>query len=151
MALPSLDDLVTGLEHRLGVEEGSLEDTDRARAEAALEDASALVSQVGGTNATGGDADAPAVTLAVLYAAAKRTYLNPNGVESETVGAFSVKWGSVWLLDGERKLIAGLGGTGGLWTLGTTRGDSADMVYVDVVGMPEDPIPVYASDDYAVE
>lgn len=150
MALPSLADLVTGLERRLGVEEGSLEETDLARAEEALTDASALVASVGGTLATGGDDDAPAVALAVLYAAAKRTYVRGNNPDEEGTGPFSVKWGSVWLLTEEKKLLTGLGGTGGVWTLGTTRGDSSDMVYVDVVGCPDDPLPVYASDDYAV-
>lgn len=152
MALPPLAEMVTALEARLGVEPDSLAGVDKTRAEAALTDASALVTSVGGTNATGGaDGDPSATALAVLYAAAKRTYLNPSGIETETTGPFSVKWGSVWLLTEEKKLLGGLGGTGGIWTLGTTRSDSSDMVYVEVVGMPEDPIPVYSSDDFAVE
>jgi hypothetical protein len=147
MALPSLDDLATGLEHRLGVEVGGLEDEDRLRAEAALTDASALVSATGGVWATGGDDDAPAAAVAVLYAVALRTYRNATGAEQETTGPFSVRWGSAWLTAEEKRVLGSLGGsTGGLWNLSTTRGDDlADAVYVDVV--ESEPFPLYAPED----
>jgi hypothetical protein len=147
MALPSLTDLVTGLEHRLGVEEGSLEDSDRNRAEAALTDASALVAATGGVWATGGEDDAPAAAVAVLYAVAVRTYRNATGAESETTGPFTVRWGSAWLTSEEKRILSSLGGsTGGLWNLSTTRGDDlADTVYVDVV--ESEPFPLYAPED----
>jgi hypothetical protein len=147
MALPSLSDLVTGLERRLRVEEGSLEDQDLAAAEEALTDAAALVSATGGIWATGGDDDAPAAAVAVLMAVAKRTYLNTTGAETESTGPFAVKWGSAWLTTEERRVLGSLGGsTGGLWSLSTTRGDDlADAVYVDVV--ESEPFPLYAPED----
>ena len=80
---------VAELETRLGLAEGTLADTDLARAEAALADASELVrveGRVPWVDATG-NPTAPAAVVVVVLQVAMRVYNNPNGYSSETVSA----------------------------------------------------------------
>lgn len=150
MALPSLDDLVTGLAARLKVDATSMPDLDRASMEGALADASALVTAEGGSSATGGDDDAPAASLAVLYASAKRAYMNTTGAVQETTGPFGIQYGTAWLTQEERRILGSLGTGSGLWTQGTTRGEDDGWVFVSDPDSPNDPIPLLRSDDFAV-
>jgi hypothetical protein len=88
MSLPPLAS-VAAMEVRLGVEEGSLEDLDLARAEAALGDVSALVRDEAGRDWVADDETtitAPPAAVAVVLQAALRTYRNPDGYASESLG-----------------------------------------------------------------
>lgn len=128
MGLPSLAS-VAALEARLGVEPDSLADTDLARAEAALEDASILVraeagkSWVDGLGALSGVPD-PVATVVVLAAA--RAYRNPDGLASESIGgAYAYSYGSeaqggVYLTDAERRIVrVSASASRGVYTVGT--------------------------------
>jgi len=79
------------LETRLGLEAGSLSGTDKARAEAALEDASTLVlAEVAELTAERWEADAPKPAVLVVLKAARREYENPRGIAQETFGEHTV-------------------------------------------------------------
>lgn len=87
-ALPPLA-TVAELETRLGLDTGTLADTDLARATAAIADASTLVrvqGRVPWVDATGNPIAPDAVVVVVLQVAL-RVYNNPNGYTSETVSA----------------------------------------------------------------
>jgi len=82
---------VAELERRLGVPEGSLSGEELARAEAALEDASALVRTAGRqswTDATG-ENPAPEIVVIVTLRLAKRIYQNPEELRSAQLGDYS--------------------------------------------------------------
>lgn len=82
---------VSALEERLGVPVGSLVDEDLVRATRALEDASHLVRVESGilwVDATG-DPIAPEAIVVVVLQIAKRTYINPDGLSSESVEGYS--------------------------------------------------------------
>ena len=84
---PTLD----ALEKRLGFEEGSLEGVDKARAEAALEDAAILVlAEVAATTATRWAEDAHPVATLVALKAARREFENPRGLASESLGEHAI-------------------------------------------------------------
>lgn len=148
MALPSFatyDDLVLRLPENVTVDED--------RAEAALFDASALIHAESAQAWVSDDAlvdDVPDVALTVCCKAAIRALVNPAGNTQEATGPFSTTFGDVYLTSKEAALIRGAsGGTGGLWTLSTTRLDDptgSDLLTVDgveylpVIGQDE-PIP----------
>jgi hypothetical protein len=118
------------LERRLGVDEGALEGPDKARAEDALEDATALaLAEVSAATADRWKADLPAVVRTVLLKAARREYENPQGYRSENLGEFggTVDVVGVYLTAPEKEQIrrAGRrsGRTGGF--VGTIRTPSA--------------------------
>lgn len=82
---------VSMLEERLGVPVGSLEGLDLTRAERALEDASHLVRAETGiawVNAYGVPEPPEAVVVVVLQIA-KRVFINPDNLTSESVGSYS--------------------------------------------------------------
>lgn len=82
---------LAALEARLGIPTGGLIDEDRARAEAALEDATALIlAEVSAATATTWQSDAPAVVNLVALKAARREFDNPRGITSESLGEHSV-------------------------------------------------------------
>lgn len=82
---------VAGLEVRLGLPEGTLADEDLARAEAALEDASALaLAEAPAAVAATWTSNAPAVVVLVVLKAARREFDNPRGLASESVADHSV-------------------------------------------------------------
>jgi hypothetical protein len=82
---------VSALEERLGVPVGSLADADLTRAERALEDASHLVraeSGIAWVDAIGIPV-APEAIVVVVLQIAKRVYINPDGLTSESVEGYS--------------------------------------------------------------
>lgn len=133
-ALVSLDDFALRV--------GGLGAADEDRAQACLDDASALVrAEAGGEDWVDDDGaleDVPGVIVAVCVAAAVRAFRNPEGVRSEQIGSYSVAYAdtstAVFLTEGERRIIrraAGLSGIGnvqleGEWSVGM------DAVWVPV-------------------
>jgi hypothetical protein len=92
LATPSLLP-VSALERRIGVPENSLSGVDLARAQCALEDASALVrseSRKSWLNDTN-EVQAPDEVLVVTLRAAIREYKNPDGFSSEQLGEYSYR------------------------------------------------------------
>lgn len=138
-ALVSLEDFALRL--------GGISASDEERAQAVLDDASALV------RAEAGDEDwvdddntleeVPGVIAAITVAVAIRAYRNPDGVRQESIGTYSVAYAdtstAVFLTEGERRMIrraVGLSGIGsisleGEWTL-------AAASYVPVEGGGDD-------------
>lgn len=135
MALPSFaayDDLVLRLPGNVTVDED--------RAEAALFDASALIHAESAQAWVSDGAltdDVPDIVLTICCKAAIRALVNPAGNTQEATGPFSTTFGDVYLTSKEASLIRGAsGGTGGLWTLSTTRLDDSsgsDLLTVDGV------------------
>jgi hypothetical protein len=134
-ALATLDEL----EARLGVDPGSLSGPDRTRAQAALDDASALVREESRRDwvDTDGAITAPPSLIRVTLGAALRTFRNPDGEISQTAGPFSrtVKAADVgvYLTPAEVEIVRRYRQEStGLWTLRTTRGDDYDStLYLD--------------------
>lgn len=140
-ALPPLASLPE-FSRRIGrqLEAGS---PDGNRAAGALADASALVRAEAGRSWTDGDgrlAEVPDEIATVVLKAARREWDNPRGLSSETIADYTWRGDtSVYLTDQEiaicRRYRSSGGGTGGLWSLGMTRGaDGPDTVYVPVEG-----------------
>lgn len=115
---------VSALELRLGLEIGTLQGADLARASAALEDASALVRAE--ASKTWLDADdntvtAPAQVITIVVKAALREFRNPDGFTSEQIGDYSYRTdntGGVYLTEEERRIVrAAAGASGhGVWS-----------------------------------
>jgi hypothetical protein len=88
--MPALPPAVGDLEARLGLPLGTLADEDLARAEAALDDATALaLAEVSTTRAQRWTVEAPAVVSLVVLKAARREFENPRGLTTETIGEHS--------------------------------------------------------------
>jgi len=82
---------LSALEVRLGLTEGSLEGEDKARAEAALDDAATLVlAEVSPAIADRWTANAHPVAVLVCLKAARREFDNPQGASAETYGEHTV-------------------------------------------------------------
>lgn len=134
-ALATLDEL----EARLGVDPGSLSGPDSARAQAALDDASALVREESRRDWVDTDdaITAPPSLVRVVLGAALRNFRNPDGEISQTAGPFSrtVKAADVgvYLTPAETEIVRRYRQEStGLWTLRTTRGDDYDStLYLD--------------------
>lgn len=142
MTLPALA-TVEAFEERLG---RTLGPTDSARAQAALEDASALVrSEAGKSWVTGTtlDSDVPDVVVTITLVVARRAFDNPAGVASSTIGNVSVNWGSGIYLTGDerRSLLTAVSAGGGMVSLDAQVPWSLQLgTYIDVVGSDK-PIP----------
>lgn len=83
--------------------------TEQARANALLADASALVRfEAGQTWVDENDAltDVPDLAVTITCQAAMRGWYNPAGVESQQLGAVSVRYGNAWLTAQERAQLA---------------------------------------------
>lgn len=108
---------VSALELRLGLELGSLQGADLARANASLEDASSLVrAEAGKPWLDGDDVTAPAQVVTIVIKAALREYKNPDGFTSEQIGDYSYRTdatGGVYLTEEERRIVRNAAGTGG--------------------------------------
>lgn len=91
---------VAGFEARLG---RTLTGTELARAQAVLDDASAIVLHEG--DATWTDTTVPAAVAAVLYRAARRAWDNPDGSSQKSIGDVSVSYRQVELLPAELRTI----------------------------------------------
>lgn len=102
----------------LGVAPSSL---DPMRAIAALNGASALVRERAGR--TWEDEPVPDFVRTITVQVAVRILENPAGLESETAGAWTGRYGTSRLTTEEATMLSGSRSTSGLWTLGTTRGD----------------------------
>lgn len=110
---------------------GGVTDRETARAWAAIIDASALVRSVANGKTWVNDAqalvDVPAIEIlrAVVCAAARRALDNPDGVSSETLGAYSVALanssGDVYLTQNEARQVRKAAGLTGVFTIATTR------------------------------
>ena len=118
---------VSALELRLGLEIGSLQGADLARAQASLEDASALVRAEAGKPWLDGDGStvtAPAQVVTIVIKASLREFKNPDGFTSEQIGDYSYRTdntGGVYLTEDERRIVRDAAGTSGngLWTVRT--------------------------------
>lgn len=129
---------VQDLEARLGLDVGTLTGADKGRAQAALDDASALVREEARRDWVVTDPDtedvtitAPASVIRVVLGAALRNYRNPEAEISQTVGPFNrtVKAAetSVYLTPAELEIIRRYRQTNStLWALRTTRNEKSD-------------------------
>lgn len=82
---------VSALEARLGLPADTLEAEELARAQAALDDATALaLAEVSETKAAAWELDAPRVVVTVVLKAARREYENPRGLSTESLGEHAV-------------------------------------------------------------
>lgn len=113
---------VSALELRLGLEIGSLQGADLARAQAALEDASALVRAEAGKTWLDEDGlvTAPAQVVTIVIKASLREYKNPDGFTSEQMGDYSYRTdnaGGVYLTEDERRIVRDAAGASaaGIW------------------------------------
>ena len=112
---------------------GGVNADDFERAEAALQDASNLVRAEAGTDWVDGDghllATVPDVCVTVTIAAARRAFVNPDMVASESIQDYSATYSSsssdVYLTKAERSAVRRAVGRSGLWTQATTRSDGA--------------------------
>jgi hypothetical protein len=109
---------------------GDISEEDYARAEAALADASAMVRTEAGqtwVDAEGELADVPDVAVAVTIAAARRAFVNPEMLASESIQDYSSTFSSpssdIYLTKQERTALRRITGRSGLWTQATTRSD----------------------------
>lgn len=139
-ALVSLDDFALRV--------GGVSASEEERAQAVLDDASALVRGEAGTEDWVDDDGAleavPDLIAAITVAVAIRAYRNPDGVRSETIGTYSVAYAdtstAVFLTEGERRAIrrtVGMTGIGSVLLEGEwTRHPAA--TYVPVEGGGDD-------------
>lgn len=105
---------------------GGIAEEDATRAQAVLDDASALVRAEAGkswmSEAGMLESDIPDVILTIVMKAAKRAFTNPDEVRSESIDNYSTSYGDVYLTKTEVSLVRGAAGIrGGLWTQSTTR------------------------------
>jgi len=127
-ALAELDQLAARIRNGVPPEEVP-------RAEAALEDASALVRDECGREFVDryGNLDVPDAIVRVVLAVARRDYLNPDGARSDTQAAgpfsqtrtLSNEGASCYLTEAELEICQRyqLGNRGGLQVVSTTRAD----------------------------
>lgn len=165
MTLPAFAD-VGALAARIP---GGIEDNDRPRAQAALDDASALIRAEAGNNWTNDEdtalEDVPDIVVTVCLSAARRAFVNPDGVTAASVGDASQSYSEssldVYLKASEKALIRRANGSfGGLTTIATTREDPisvSDLGTLDpatgtvyaTVSPPGEPIPWLDRDQLA--
>jgi phage gp36-like protein len=109
---------------------GGINDTDRARAWAALTDASNLIRAESGStwvdpNTNELLADVPGIVVTVCCAVALRVITNPDAIQQERLGSYSVTMaaslGDVSLTKTELRLVRKAAKVGPLWMLATTR------------------------------
>jgi len=130
MSLPALASL-EALAARMpsGIAEG-----DEARARAALDDASAIIRAEAGEDWVTDDEppaldedNLPDVVVSVCLAAARRAFVNPDGVTAESLDGYSTQYrndsADVYLTRHERRLVKGAAGLGSLGVHRTTRSD----------------------------
>lgn len=128
-AFASIDDLRA---RGVKIATGAPPNADETRAQAALDDVSALIRTVGIPWVDDADAlvaDLPPIVFTICCAAARRAYENPQNVRSENIDGFGDTIagdviGGVELSEDEKKLIARAAGGNSprLGTISTTRG-----------------------------
>lgn len=132
---------LAALEARLGVPADTLEAEDRARAEAALDDAATLIlAEAPGALTDAWADDAPKVVTLVALKAARREFENPRGLNTETVGDHAVgltDTSGVYLTTREVAQVrrAATRRTGGF--VGTVRTPSAYALGVEVIAVAD--------------
>lgn len=130
MSLPALADL-EALAARLP---SGISEDDEPRAQAALDDASALIRAESGEDWVTDDATPvldedtlPDVAVTVCLAAARRAFVNPDGVTAEAIDGYSTQYrndsADVYLTRAERRLIRRAAGLGTVGVQRTTRTD----------------------------
>jgi hypothetical protein len=128
--MPALPPPLSALETRLGLDPGTLDGPEQARATEALADATALaLAEVSPSVATRWATGAPAVVSVVVLKAARREFENPEGRRQENLGehGFQLDVASgVYLTPAEVAQVvrAARGGGSGGFT-GTVRTPSA--------------------------
>jgi hypothetical protein len=116
-----------------------------ARAQAMLDDASALIRSEAGK--TWLDEDVPDIIRTTCMSAAKRAFLNPEGISAVALDGNSASFvtGSpdVFLTSAEKKAVRKAAGRTGVWSLSTTRSedDLPDVPSVVDTDNEEDPEP----------
>lgn len=150
MSLPAFATVGDLIERRPGgVSEG-----DRARAQAALDDASALIrAEVGADWLDPDDSlrlavNVPGIFLSVACSAARRAFDNPDGLQSEQLAsgyqaAYANSSSDVYLTAAERRVIRKAAGISTLWTQSTTRDpDGLGLETANVADGPTTLVPV---------
>lgn len=100
---------------------GGIPAEDEPRAQAYLDDATALIEEVIGLTS-----DVPAVANRVCLAAALRAWFNPAYLANETLGDLSTRYsslGGVYLTDDERSKLRAASGSSGFWVQPIDRHD----------------------------
>ena len=106
---------------------GGVGSADSGRAYAMLEDASALIRAEAGKTWTDDvpPVAVPDVVKTVCMSAAKRAFLNPDGVNSMSLdgnaATFATGSPDVYLTKAEKSAVHKAAGRSGLWSLSTTR------------------------------
>lgn len=130
-----------------------------AQAGAVLSTASALVRSYTGQSWVGTDGilgDVPDAAMRVTVDIAFRVWTNPDGLVGDSIDDASRRWSErsgdgFYLTTGNRLMLDGLRtARRGIWTLGTTRGDTTvgDTIYVPTAPEPSGlPFPLYSADD----
>lgn len=102
---------------------GGIKDGDDDRAQAALDDASALIRAESGTDWA---SDFPDIVFTVTLRAALRAFTNPGGLQQESVqgwsGSFANSSTDVYLTSNEKRLVRSAAGRNTLMVQSTTRG-----------------------------
>ena len=142
MPLPALAD-VPAFRVRLGRD---MSEDEQTRAQAALEDASALIrNEAGKTWVTDDqlDEDLPDIIVTICLVAARRWWDNPSQLSSMTTGNYSETRTGVYLTDAERSMIhREVGGGGGLVSVpAVTPWSMNSNEWIEVVGQPNEPMP----------
>lgn len=117
---------VEALSARLGLEPSALSELDRARAEAAIEDATSLVlaEAPAPVAARWEESGAPRVVITVILKAARREFENPRQLNQEQLGEHMVgisATSGVYLTDKEIAQIKRAAAGGGSTFVGTVR------------------------------
>lgn len=104
---------------------GGIAQEDAARARAMLEDASALIQAETGTDWSGVGETVPDVVRTITMSAAKRAFLNPDGVTALAVDGHSAQFATgspdVYLTSAEKRAVRAAAGRSAVWSLATTR------------------------------
>jgi hypothetical protein len=130
VTVPPLAD-VSDLEVRVGV---TFEAADTARGEAIIDDVSALARRTARTSWLDENNeldDVPADVTAVVLAASRRLFVNPNGFASEQDGDYSYRLPAEIIEAGvftlaETDVLESYRSTSGLWALQISGGDDLD-------------------------
>lgn len=125
---------------------------DRARAEAALADASSLIRAETGSNWLADDGvtlTAPDPVVTITIHAALRGYRNPDGFASENLGEYGYRLDAVgvYLTEEEKRVLGrfrkGWTGTGSIRTRSAYATENGTFVYYAPTDNPDaDPIPL---------
>lgn len=127
---------------------GGISEADEPRAQAALEDASSKIRSVAGVTWTTDDElddDVPDIIVTICCSAARRSFVNPDGVTGENAGSYGFTQANaspdVYLTKAEQGAVRKAAGKSGMWSQPMTRGGPDVTTWVDVTGTDE-PLPV---------